>query len=41
MDLISSQFNREINYKDYEIIDREKILNDDTKHRYNILKKVN
>ena len=38
IDLTANQFNHEIDYKDYEIIDREKILTDDTKHRYNILK---
>ena len=39
VDLTSSQFNHEIDYKDYKIIDRQKILTDDTKTRYNILKK--
>lgn len=38
IDLTSSQFNHEIIYKDYQIIDREKILTDNTKHRYNTLK---
>lgn len=38
IDLTLSQFNHEINYKDYQIIDRQKILTDDTKNRYNILK---
>ena len=38
IDLTSSQFNHEIDYKDYQIIDRLKILTDDTKNRYNILK---
>ena len=38
VDLTSSQFNHEIDYKDYQIIDRQKILIDDTKTRYHILK---
>lgn len=38
IDLTSSQFNHEINYSDYQIIDRNKILTDDTRNRYNILK---
>jgi len=38
IDLTSSQFNCDIDYKNYEITDREKILTDDTKHRYNVLK---
>ena len=38
IDLTSNQFNCEIDYKDYQIIDRLKILTDDTKNRYNILK---
>ena len=38
IDLTSSQFNHKIDYKDYQIIDREKILTDDTKNRYEILK---
>ena len=38
IDLTSSQFNHEIDYKDYQIMDRQKILIDDTKNRYNILK---
>lgn len=38
IDLTSSQFNHEIDYKDYQIMDRQKILTDDTKNRYNILK---
>ena len=38
VDLTSSQFNHEINYKDYQIIDRQKILTDDTMARYHILK---
>ena len=38
IDLTSSQFNCNIDYKNYRIVDREKILTDDTKHRYNILK---
>jgi len=38
IDLTSSQFNCDIDYKNYQIADREKILTDDTKHRYNVLK---
>lgn len=38
VDLTSSQFSWNINYNDYQIIDRENILNDDTEYRYNILK---
>ncbi|MCI8794207.1 MAG: hypothetical protein HFI73_02400 [Bacilli bacterium] len=38
VDLTSNQFNHDINYKDYQIINRENILTDDTKNRYNILK---
>lgn len=38
VDLTSSQFNYEIDYKDYQIIDRKNILTEDTKNRYNILK---
>ena len=38
VDLTSSQFNDEINYDDYQIIDRNKILTEDTKQRYNKLK---
>ena len=38
IDLTSSQFNNEINYKDYQIIDRKIILTEDTNNRYNILK---
>ena len=38
IDLTKDQFNHEIDYKNYQIIDREKILTDDTKHRYNVLK---
>ncbi len=32
IDLTSSQSNHEIDYKDYQIIDRQKILNDDMRH---------
>lgn len=39
VDLTSSQFNCNVDYKNYKIIDREKILTDDTKQRYNLLKK--
>lgn len=38
IDLTSSQFNHEIDYKDYQIMDRQNILTGDTKNRYNILK---
>lgn len=38
IDLTASQFDYEIDYQDYQIIDREKLLTDDTKNRYNILK---
>ena len=38
VDFTSSQFNHEIDYRDYQIIDRQKILIDDTKTRYHILK---
>ena len=38
IDLTASQFNHEIDYKDYQIIDRKNILIEDTKNRYNILK---
>lgn len=36
IDLTASQFDYEIDYKDYQIINREKLLTDD--NRYNILK---
>ena len=38
VDLTSSQFNYEINYNDYQIIDRNKMLTKGTKQRYNKLK---
>lgn len=38
IDLTSSQFNCDIDYKNYQIVDRKNILTDDTKHRYNVLK---
>lgn len=38
VDLTKDQFNREMDYKDYKIMDREKILTDDTKNRYITLK---
>lgn len=38
IDLISSQFECDINYNDYRIVDRKTILNDDTEKRYNLLK---
>ena len=39
VDLTASQFNHEIDYKNYQIIDREKILTNDTQNRYYILKR--
>ena len=38
IDLTKAQFNCDIKYKDYQIIDREKILTDNTKDRYKTLK---
>lgn len=38
VDLTSEQFENEINYDNYEIINRNIIMTDDTKKRYNILK---
>ncbi len=38
IDLTSSQFECDIDYKDYKIVDRKIMLNDDTKNRYNLLK---
>lgn len=38
IDLTKDQFNHEIDYKNYQIVDRKKILTDDTKNRYNTLK---
>ncbi len=38
IDLTSSQFNHEIDYKDYQVIGKQKILTDDTTNEYNILK---
>lgn len=38
IDLTKDQFNHEIDYKNYQIVDRRKILIDDTKNRYNTLK---
>lgn len=38
IDLTSRQFNCDIDYKNYQIVDRKKILTDDTKYRYNVLK---
>lgn len=38
-DLTSIQFNKEVDYSNYEVISKEKILsNEDTKRRYNLLK---
>lgn len=39
IDLTSNQFKSNIDYIDYQIIDRKKILTEDTKNRYNFLKK--
>ena len=38
IDLTSSQFKCSIDYKDYKIVDRNSMLNEDTKNRYNLLK---
>ncbi len=38
VDLTSSQFNHEIDYQKYQIIDRQKLLTENTKSRYSILK---
>lgn len=38
IDLTSDQFDFDIDYKNHQIVDREKILTDDTKDRYNVLK---
>lgn len=38
VDLTSSQFDHEINYNDYQIINRDKLLTEDTEQRYNKLK---
>ena len=38
VDLTKSQFNYKIDYNDYKIVDRQKILTDDTKNRYITLK---
>lgn len=37
IDLTSSQFNGNIDYSNYQVVDREKIVNGDTKNRYNCL----
>lgn len=39
VDLTKEQFVKEISYENYKIIDREKILTEDTNNRYQILKK--
>ena len=39
IDLTSNQFSFNIDYSNMEIVDRETMLTDDTKNRYNILKK--
>lgn len=38
IDLTSDQFDFDIDYKNHQIVDREKILTGDTKDRYNVLK---
>ena len=38
VDLTSSQFNSDVDYKSYQIVDRKKILANDIKQRYNTLK---
>lgn len=38
IDLTCEQFNCDIDYNNYEIVERKTILTSDTKHRYNILK---
>ena len=38
IDLTASQFDKEIDYSNYCVVDREKILTDDTMKRYSILK---
>ena len=38
IDLTSCQFHHELDYKEYQRIDRQQILTDETKNRYNILK---
>ena len=38
VDLTASQFNKKIDYKDYQIINREAMLTDDTNNRYKKLK---
>lgn len=38
VDLTISQFHHEVDYKDYQVVERQNILIDDTETRYNILK---
>lgn len=40
IDLTSSQFDCDIDYSNYQIVDRSQMLNEDTKSRYNKLKKM-
>lgn len=40
IDLTKNQFNCDIEYENYQIVDRKKILIDDTNNRYNTLKKL-
>lgn len=39
VDLTSVEFNCDINYENYQIVDRQEILTEEIKNRYNILKK--
>lgn len=39
IDLTAKQFENKVDYSNYEIVKREDILTEDTKHRYNLLKK--
>lgn len=39
IDLTSKQFKNKINYRDYEIVERESILTENTIYRYELLKK--
>lgn len=38
VDLTSSQFEHDIDYRGYQVVCREDMLNDDTEFRYNLLK---
>lgn len=39
IDLTPGEFNCDINYENYQIVDRQEILTEEIKNRYNILKK--